>query len=74
MGEMVFIACAKVVFRFLRLLGDLIHQIETRTKELKNIKQNRISDSIKICIEKIGNDAYRKMLIWAKSFQVKSVT
>ncbi|RNA21535.1 hypothetical protein BpHYR1_030637 [Brachionus plicatilis] len=43
-------------------LGDLIQQIETRTKELKNIKQNGISDSIKICIENIGNDVYRKML------------
>ena len=50
-------------------ISDIIQLIEINTKELTKIESNGISDSIKICLENMGNETYRKMLVeLTKSF------
>lgn len=42
---------------------DIFQKIELKLRELRNTNRNGITDSIEECLENIGNETYRKMLI-----------
>ena len=42
---------------------DISQKIELKLRELRNTNRNVITDSIKGCLENIGNENYRKILI-----------